>query len=370
MGQRIIKRTDVKTTFLVSRHKKLSAKLAPFGGWLMPIQYKGIIAEHNWTRNSCSLFDICHMGEFMIYGNPDENNLGTVISTNLKSMGCGMCRYGFLLNEAGGIVDDLIIYKLKIDQWMMVVNAATISADLKYLQTYLSPEAKLENISSATAKLDLQGPLSREVLQDLVGNDINKLKYYTFGYFSLADEKIMISRTGYTGELGYELYISAEKAGLVWDILLADKRVEPAGLGARDTLRLEMAYPLYGQDIDFFHTPEESDLLKFVDFDKDFIGKSSLLKKHHSGVKQSLCCFKVKSRRIPRHNYKIYKDSVEIGVVTSGSFSPSLLCGIGMGYINKEDNKIGQRLLIKQENMEIEAIIIDKPFYKKGSIKN
>jgi len=358
---------EFKTTPLIKEHKKLGAKLAPFGKWLMPIQYAGIINEHHWTRSSCSLFDTCHMGEFIIYGESGRSNLEKIVTVNLDKISCGGCHYGFMLDEGGGIIDDVIIYKIKEDRWMLVVNAATTGSDEAHLKKHLSEDSNLENVSDKLGKLDLQGPFSQDILKKIVGEEIDCLKYYTFDFFSILGQKNIISRTGYTGELGYELYISNKDISTLWDLLLQDERVRPAGLGARDTLRLEMCYPLYGQEINREITPEEARLERFVDFTKDFIGKDALTKKHKGGMTKELSCFAAKSRRAPRHNYKIYADGEEIGIVTSGSFSPSLSCGVGMGYIEREYNKPGMDITIKNGNTEIEAAVTNKPFYKKGS---
>ncbi|MFH2138685.1 MAG: glycine cleavage system aminomethyltransferase GcvT [Candidatus Omnitrophota bacterium] len=358
-----------KNTPLIEEHKELGAKLAPFGGWLMPIQYTGIIAEHNWTRSSCSLFDICHMGEFIIHGNPDENNLEKIITLNIKKIECSSCRYGFILDENGGIMDDVIIYKIEPDKYMLVVNAATTDTDLLHLRMNIPEKFEIENLSPKLAKLDLQGPCSRDVLSAIAGDGIASLKYYSFGKFSVLGEEIIISRTGYTGELGYELYISNEKVVQLWEMLLQDGRVKPAGLGARDTLRLEMSYPLYGQDINKQTNPLDAGLEKFIDLSKDFIGKGRLMEKIDPDSEKKLCCFITESRRAPRHDYNIYKGEEKIGIVTSGSFSPSLSCGIGMGYVQKEYSRIGNEIILKEGPITLNAKIVDRPFYKQGTAR-
>ena len=354
----------LKSTPLTKEHKKLGAKLSEFSDWLMPIQYEGIISEHNQTRRLASVFDICHMGEFIIYGEPEKTNLERILTVNLENMPCGVCRYGFMLNDKGGIIDDLIVYRIKHDKWMLVVNAATINKDEVHLKKYLSSDSKLENVSSKLGKLDLQGPLSQAVLEELVGSEVAGLKYYTFAYFSILGEDSIVSRTGYTGELGYELYLGNEKIKELWNLLLNDERVNPAGLGARDTLRLEMGYALYGQDIDESITPQEANLEAFVDYDKEFIGRDALLEKRKKGISKKLIYFVANSRRLPRHNYKIYADEKEIGVVTSGSFSPSLSCGIGMGYVENGYDKLESKVTLKKDKVEIDATITSKPFYK------
>ena len=360
---------SLKCTPLYEEHLELGAKMAPFGGWDMPIQYQGIIAEHNWTRSSCSIFDICHMGELVLRGDYLKSNFDKIVTINLKNMPAGSCRYGFMLNDKGGIIDDLVVYRFDIDKWMIVVNAATLEKDEAHLRKNLSSDCYFENISGKAAKLDLQGPLSAEVLKACINEDVRALKYFHHAEFDILGDKNIISRTGYTGELGFEIYINSEKVVELWKALLNDKRVKPAALGARDTLRLEMAYSLYGQDIDENTTPLEADLEHFVYFEKDFIGKDALIKQKAEGLKRKLCCFKLDSRKSPRHGHKIQSGWDEIGEVTSGSFSPTLSCGIGMGYIKTEHAKIGDAILLSDGKTQFPAAVVEKPFYKQGSIK-
>jgi len=360
---------ELKNTPLFTSHKELGAKLAPFGGWLMPIQYSGIIDEHNWVRKNAGLFDICHMGEFMVQADLFKSNLGNLVTINLESMPQGACRYGFMLNEQGGIIDDLLVYRISNAEWMIVVNAATTNGDLAHLQKHLNKATGLENVSQSLGKLDLQGPQAEEVLADLAGPKVKDLRYYTFDYFNLLGEKIVISRTGYTGELGYELYMPNNKIPELWEKLLSDGRVKPIGLGARDTLRLEMGYSLYGQDIDKNTTPLEAGLNYFIDWDKDFIGKAALLKQKQEGASRRMIYFIADSRRCPRHNYRIiYKDQ-DAGSVTSGSFSPSLGFGIGMGYVNCQIPP-GEQIVLRENSISINAKVTGKPFYKNGSAKS
>jgi aminomethyltransferase len=352
----------LQETPLYQSHISLGAKIAPFGGWLMPIQYEGILAEHAWTRNSVSLFDICHMGEFMLEGDAVLSGLNRIVTQNIVTMPVGSCRYGFMLNEQGGVLDDLIVYRLKRDSWMLVVNAATISGDDEHLRKYLLKNDSFENVSAKMGKLDIQGPMSQDVLKDIFGNGIAKLKYYTFAEFNFGKERCIVSCTGYTGELGYEVYISSCHVQELWEILLKDKRVKPAGLGSRDTLRLEMGYPLYGQDLDIKHTPIATGFEKFVDFSKDFIGKDALLNEQKEGSKEHLVCFKSESRRAPRHNFEIFDQGKRIGKVTSGSFSPSLSVGIGMGYVSG-NYEAGTKLMTAGSGAEIPVEIVNRPFY-------
>lgn len=332
----------------------------------MPIQYQGILAEHKHTREKVSVFDICHMGEFMLQADPALSGLDRIVTQKIISMPIGACRYGFMLNEQGGILDDLIVYRINKTKWMIVVNAATISGDEAHLKKNLMGKYEFENISQKMGKLDVQGPDSRDVLEIIFGNGISKLNYYTFAEFVFGKEKCIISRTGYTGELGYEVYISNDHAIELWKDLLGDWRVKPAGLGCRDTLRLEMGYPLYGQDLDTNHTPLEAGLEKFVDFSKDFIGKDVLLKEQKSGVKENLVCFQGESRRSPRHGFAIFAQGERVGTVTCGSFSPSLSVGIGMGYVTGKRD-LGTELMVKDAGVEIPVRIVSKPFYRGSS---
>lgn len=354
-------------TPISDKHIALGAKMAPFGGWLMPIQYEGILAEHAHTRQSVSVFDICHMGEFLLDADPVSSGLDRIVTQNIVSMPVGACRYGFMLNEAGGAIDDLVVYRLGASSWMLVVNAATIAGDEAHIRKNLAGTYKFSNVSDATGKLDIQGPKSKDVVGAIFGSDINKLAYYSFGRFKLWSLDCIVSRTGYTGELGYEVYIPSGHVAKLWDHLLKeDSRVKPAGLGCRDTLRLEMGYPLYGQDLDTAHTPIAAGFDKFVDMSKDFIGKEALVKERKAGIKERLICFKSETRRSPRHGFGIFDAESRVGTVTSGSFSPSLSVGVGMGYVSGH-YKAGSKLLTKEGVTEVPVVVTEKPFYKKNS---
>ncbi len=341
--------------------------MAPFGGWMMPIQYHGILAEHAHTRQNVSLFDICHMGEFILQADPVLSGLDRVVTQNIIAMPVGSCRYGFILNEQAGVLDDLVVYRLDKAKWMLVVNAATTLDDYEHLKKNLSGEFKLENISVQTAKLDVQGPQSLDVLKNIFGEGLTKLNYYTFSEFVFQKENCIISRTGYTGELGFEIYIANHLVVKLWETLLKDTRVLPAGLGCRDTLRLEMGYPLYGQDLDINHTPLAAGLSKFVDLEKYFIGKENLLKEKNQGPQERLICFQTDSRRSPRHGFAIFSGEQRVGIVTSGSFSPSLSVGIGLGYVSGNYD-IGTALIVKGLGTEISVKVVKRPFVKVTSL--
>jgi aminomethyltransferase len=357
----------LKKTPLYESHLSLKAKMAPFGGWMMPIQYDGILAEHEHTRNNAALFDICHMGEFMLEGDAKLTGLDRIVTQNICSMPLGALRYGFMLNEQGGVIDDLIVYRSKENSWMLVVNAATIDGDEANVRANLKGDFKFDNVSAKVAKLDLQGPGSARVITKIFGAEPGKLGYYRFGEFTLWGQRCIISRSGYTGELGFEIYISNDYVVKLWDLLLAQPSVKPAGLGCRDTLRLEMGYPLYGHELDTKHSPVAAGLDKFVDFSKDFIGKNALLKEREAGPQERLVYFKADSRRSPRNGFKIFVDGAQVGKVTSGSFSPSLSIGIGTGYVTK-GCAIGDKAEVGAEKPEIAVNFVKKPFYGKTKV--
>ncbi len=359
----------LKSTPLVDEHVRLKALMAPFGGWNMPIQYEGILAEHRWCREQSALFDICHMGEFLYRGDIDAGGLEDVFTFSVKSIPVGRSRYGFLLNERGGIIDDLIVFRLAEDEAMVVVNAATIDNDFAVINSRLKG-GEFRNASAETGKLDLQGPLSRDVLVEKFGPEIGRIPYFRFIRTTLLGVDAIVSRTGYTGELGYEIFLPAAKVKELWDLILTDERVKPAGLGARDVLRLEVGYSLYGSDIDETTTPLEAGLGTFVNFDKEFVGKEALLKQKREGLTRLKAAFRVGSRRSPRHHYEICFEGDAVGTVTSGVFSPMLGCGIGIGFVKPEVAAIGAPLVIRHEKVTMEATVCDLPFYQGGSLRS
>lgn len=360
---------QLQVTPLHQRHHHRNALMAPFGGWDMPIQYEGIIAEHSWCRTSAALFDICHMGEFLFQGDIEADGLEDVFTFSIKSIPVGRSRYGFLLNSVGGIIDDLIAFRLAEDKVMIVVNAATAGNDFTVIQDRVGG-GMLVNMTSSTGKLDLQGPFSRDVLVSILGPQIATIPYFKFIPITILGCEALVSRTGYTGELGYEIFLPAEKVGELWDLLLQDERVRPAGLGARDVLRLEVGYSLYGSDIDETTTPLEAGLEAFVNFDKNFIGKEALLQKKELGNMRRKVAFEVSGRRSPRHDYEICFQGEAVGKVTSGVFSPMLGCGIGIGFVHSELAVIGTPLTIRQERISMEATVCELPFFRAGSLRS
>jgi aminomethyltransferase len=360
---------DAKNTPLYNEHVKLGALMAPFAGWNMPIHYGSIIDETKFTRTNTSVFDICHMGEFFVKEDPKKSSLDNIITVPVVKMAVGKCRYGFLLNDNGTVIDDLIVYRIGDDEWMIVVNASNEERDAKIISSKLSKAAKFENRSALTAKLDVQGPGSRDIMVKRAGPKIKDLKYYTFSHFDIYGGKYIISRTGYTGELGYEIYIDWGKAVNVWNDLLK-LGAKPAGLGSRDILRLEAGLPLYGDEMTEETTPIEAGFLRMIDFEKEFTGKSALLEQKNKGTKNALIGFVVDGRRTPRHTNKILVSGKEAGFVTSGVFSPHLNKGIGMGYINPGLEKAGTEIEIALDKGAVKARIEALPFIKQTSIKN
>lgn len=359
---------QLQSTPVCGRHRALNALMAPFGGWDMPIQYEGIIAEHGWCRNQAALFDICHMGEFVFEGDFEAAGLEDVFTFSVKTIPLGRSRYGFLLNEQGGIIDDLIVFRLAESKVMIVVNAATAPKDFAAIKGRLKG-GSFTDISAATGKLDLQGPLSRYVMVELLGEEVATIPYFKFITMNILGVEAIVSRTGYTGELGYEIFIPAEKVCELWDLFLTDERVKPAGLGARDVLRLEVGYSLYGSDIDEETTPLEAGLESFVNFDKNFVGKEALLRLKEQGVTRKKVAFEVNGRRSPRHHYDICADGKNVGSVTSGVFSPMLSKGIGIGFIKPELAAPGTQITISHERVSMEATVCELPFFKGGSVR-
>jgi aminomethyltransferase len=353
-------------TPLYNKHLFLNARMAPFGEWEMPIQYSGIIDEHNHTRQNASIFDICHMGEFIISGQTALNDLNRTLTANIATLKTNRCRYSFMLNENGGIIDDLIVYKLDDEKFMLVVNSAPTAGDAEWIQDHLSTETIFENISEITAKIDLQGPESHEILQKLTPTNIAELKYFSFTETTVDDVNAIISRTGYTGEPGYELYIPSDSAEQIWDKLLEDENVRPAGLGARDTLRLEAGLPLYGHELSLERNPGETCFMFAVKLDKEFIGKSVVLKTTENGAKEKLVGLKLPGRQSPRAHQKIVNptDTDEIiGEVTSGSFAPTLGYSIAFAYIKSDYKSPGNEVFIDTGRKKLTAEVVKTPFY-------
>jgi aminomethyltransferase len=363
--------TEIRNTPLTAAHIAAGARMVPFSGWNMPVQYStGIIAEHNHTRNAVSLFDICHMGEFRISGTGAREALDHILARPVNDQKVGICRYNFLLNPAGGVLDDLIVYCVADEEFFIVVNAGCIASDAEQFRQELPTGISFVDESDSTAKLDLQGPLSAEVLVSL-GLNIKELpNYFKFTTVTIGGISCLLSRTGYTGELGFEIYLPSAKAETMWQLLLDHQQVKPAGLGARDTLRLEMGYALYGHELNVNITPVAAGMggmLKLSSLpERTFIGSTAL---QSAEVEQQLVGIMLDGRRAAREGTIITDiNGKEIGKVTSGAFSPSLGNAIAMGYISG-DTKLGTPLLLNAGRKAIPGKIVELPFYKSGSVR-
>ncbi len=363
-----------KKTLLYDEHVKLNAKIIDFGGFDMPVQYSGIKEEHVAVREKAGLFDVSHMGEFFVTGPNAVALLQKVTLADITKLVPGKAKYTAMCYKDGGIVDDLLVYMLSENEYMLVVNASNIQKDYDWIASQNTMGANLENRSENFALLAIQGPESVEILKDLTNNEVESIRFYTFEEGDVAGEKdVIISATGYTGEKGFELYIDTEKSDAVkiWQKLMQageERGIMPAGLGARDTLRLEMGYPLYGNDITKDTTPVEARMSWLIDFEKkDFVGKSVLQKQKEEGVSRKLMGFKIEEeRRIPRSGYTISSESGDkIGFVTSGTQSITLGIGIGMGYISTEKTSEDEEIYINIRNKRVKAIVAKPPFIKK-----
>jgi len=355
-------------TPLYEAHKSLNAKIVPFHGWLLPIQYTSIIEEHNATRTKAGLFDISHLGKLEIIGKDARILLQKVFTNDIDKAVPGKIVYSPLCNDNGGILDDVFIYNAGVDRYILIVNAATFEKDLAWLKAHNDTAAVIKDINGSLGGIALQGPASQRILSKLCGIDLDGLKHRRFVETKVDGFYALLSRSGYTGEDGFEVFIPADKSIEVWNDLLAvgkEYGLIPAGLGARDTLRLEAGCPLYGVDIDESKTPLEAALTRAVDFDKDFIGKKAMLEKKAKGIKEILVGFRMFDRAIPRTGYIVEKDAKKIGVVTSGTYSPTLKENIGFAYITPNNSKIGDgfEVLIHGENKK--AVVVETPFYRR-----
>lgn len=362
---------DPKLTPLYEEHRRAGAKLVPFGGWLMPVQYTSITEEHQAVRNNVGVFDISHMGQLTASGAPAAKWLNRMLTNNIEKLEVGGGQYTFLLNENGGIIDDLIVYRTGAEEFLLIVNASRTEEDFAWLQKNLPDAVRFENRSADYAGLAIQGPKVVELFKLLFRREIelparNQIKDFDFLGINLS-----IARTGYTGEDGVEVFFPASDAATVWDEVLAKGQslgIRPCGLGARDTLRLEMCYPLNGNDLTPEHNPIEAGLGFFVDLNKgDFVGRETLARIRETGAPQKLVPFKMKGKGPPpRPHYPVWSEDVQIAEITSGTLSPSLNQGIGMAYVPAALAKIGNELEIEIRGQKFPAVIEKKPLYKKS----
>lgn len=365
----------MKTTPLYEKHLELNGKIIDFGGWALPVEYSGILSEHEAVRTKAGLFDVSHMGEITVKGKDAEKYLQMIVTNDVSVLANNQIAYTTMCYPDGGVVDDLLVYKNSNEDYLLVVNASNTDKDFEWLEGHVSGNVEVKNVSSAYAQLAIQGPQAQTILQKLVKDDLNELEFYHFkNNMGVGGISVMVSRTGYTGEDGFELYFASSDGPKMWDMLLEagkDEGIVPAGLGARDTLRFEAVLPLYGQEIDKDITPLEAGLGFCVKFTKnDFIGKDALANQKADGLKRKTAGFEMVERGIPRSHYDVYADGKKIGYVTTGSFSPTLKKNIGLALIDAEYAKEGTEIEISIRNKSIKAKVIKKPFYTKKYKKN
>lgn len=351
-------------------HEALGAKMVDFAGFYMPVQYEGVNAEHETVRNGVGVFDVSHMGEFLLTGEKALDLIQKVTSNDASVLEIGKAQYSCLPNEKGGIVDDLIVYRMKENQYLLVVNASNIDKDWEWISKHNDLGVEMRNLSDDYALLAIQGPKSVEAMQSLTSINLSEIPYYSFKVGDFAGiENVIISATGYTGSGGFEIYCKNSEVEQIWNKVFeagASFGIKPIGLAARDTLRLEMGFCLYGNDIDDTTSPLEAGLGWITKFTKDFINSENLKKQKEEGVKRKLVGFELLERGIPRHDYEIAdKDGNVIGKVTSGTMAPSLGKGIGMGYVTTENSKVDSEIFIKIRNNNVKAKVVKMPFYKK-----
>ncbi len=370
-----------KTTPLYDEHVKLRAKIIPFGGWLMPVQYNSIMEEHLAVRNAVGVFDISHMGELVASGPEAGAWLDTVLTNNVGKLEVGTGHYTFLLNDEAGIIDDLILYRIEEEKFLLVVNASRIEDDFEWLRSHLPGTASpatgtnggvaLEDQSDRFAGLAVQGPKIGELFTALFGQGKELPARNQIAQFDLGPTALWVARTGYTGEDGIEVFFPAAEAPRVWNEILEKGNslgIRPCGLGARDTLRLEMCYPLNGSDLSPEHNPLEAGLGFFVDLSKPkFTGREILLREKEAGLSRRLVTFKMKGKSPPpRPHYRVFRDGTEAGELTSGTLSPSLNYGIGMAYLKTPAPKPGEEIEVEIRGQKFPALIEKKPLYKKS----
>ncbi len=359
----------MQKTALYQKHVDLGAKMVPFAGFEMPVSYEGVKTEHQNVREKLGVFDVSHMGEFFVEGPQAKDLLQYVTSNDVSKLVDGQAQYTCFPNEMNGIIDDLILYRFHEEKYMLVVNASNIEKDWDWINKHNKFNARLTNASDEYSLLAVQGPKAIEAMQSLTEVDLSSIKFYHFKEDVFAGEnEVIISATGYTGSGGFELYIKNEAVEKVWAKVLEagkDFGIMPVGLAARDTLRLEMGYCLYGNDIDDTTSPLEAKLGWITKFNKDFINKDNLLKQKEEGVVRKLVAFEMLEKGIPRKDYPILDHDMQpIGYVTSGTQSPSLNKAIGLGYVNTGNEKIGETCLIQIRNKHVKAEIVKLPFYK------
>ena len=360
----------MKNTALTHIHESLGAKMLPFAGYNMPILYEGVNAEHEVVRNAVGVFDVSHMGEFLLTGPNALALIQKVTSNDASTLTIGQAQYSCLPNNDGGIVDDLLVYKMNDEQYLLVVNASNIDKDWDWISSHNDLGVEMKNLSDDYSLLAIQGPKAVEAMQFLSSLDLAAIPYYHFEVGDFAGiENVIVSATGYTGSGGFEIYCKNEEVEQIWNKVFEVGKpfgIKPIGLAARDTLRLEMGFCLYGNDINDTTSPLEAGLGWITKFTKEFNNSENLKKQKEAGVSKKLVAFEMQERAVPRHDYEIVDaDGNHIGIVTSGTMSPSMNVGIGMGYVTTENSAIGSDIFIRIRKNDVPAKVVKLPFYKK-----
>ena len=355
----------MRKTPLYQSHVSLGAKMVPFAGFEMPVQYSGVVREHLAVRRQAGLFDVSHMGEIMVIGPKAVDLIQYVFSNDIKRLEIGQAQYGYMPNAKGGIIDDLLVYRIDTQNYLLVVNAANVEKDWNWLVTHNKVfGASLQNQSDQWSLLALQGPQATSLLSKLTKTDIGSIPFYRFDYGKVAGvDQVLISATGYTGSGGYELYVQNKGAKKIWNSLI-ENGAEPCGLAARNTLRIEMGYCLYGNDIDDTTSPISAGLSWCTSFSKNFVSKNQLEQEKVTGIIKKRVGFVLNERGIPRQGYVLEDESGnDIGTVTSGTQSPCLEKGIGIGYVDREKAIVGNIIYVSIRNKQVPATITSLPFY-------
>ena len=360
----------MKNTALTHIHESLGAKMLPFAGYNMPITYEGVNAEHETVRNAVGVFDVSHMGEFLLTGPNALALIQKVCSNDASTLTIGKAQYSCLPNEDGGIVDDLIIYKMKEEEYLLVVNASNIDKDWEWISARNDVGAAMKNLSDEYSLFAIQGPKAVEAMQPLSSLDLAAIPYYHFEVGDFAGfDNVIISATGYTGSGGFEIYCKNDQAEAIWNKVFeagAAYGIKPIGLAARDTLRLEMGFCLYGNDISDTTSPLEAGLGWITKFNKEFTNSENLKKQKEEGVTRKIVAFEMQERAVPRHDYEIVDGTgAVIGIVTSGTMSPSMNKGIGLGYVTVANSAIDSDIFIRIRKNDVPAKVVKLPFYKK-----
>ena len=360
---------EMKKTCLHQRHVDLGALMSPFGGFDMPIQYRGIVEEHNAVRNACGVFDVSHMGEVSITGPDAERYVNHIFCNDVTGAPVGQCFYGMMLHPTGGVVDDLLVYKRGEQSFFLVINAANIDKDVDWIRSQREGfDVEIDHLSDSLGELAVQGPEAEKVVTEVLGIECAELAFYTFKELEYEGHHVIISRTGYTGEDGFEVYSDHELTVQFWDKLMASGRCEPCGLGCRDTLRFEVGLPLYGDELTDEITPVEAGLSMFVKLDKpEFIGKEAVAAQKAEGPKRRVIGIELLDRAIPRHGYEVLNENDEVvGEITTGYHSISTDKSIAMALVDARFAKLDTPLKVRIRRKVFPAVVVKKKFYKKS----